>query len=74
MSAPTPLPEGDHWKCGAGKKSLCCRYLTLNVTGAGGFVCARDNEPVLKAYIDKRDDMTAKRAPTEPYPDCQLPP
>lgn len=68
--APDPLPNGDEWKCGAGKKARCCRYLTFSVAG---FHCTRDNNPSLARFIETRRDMTAARLPKETYPNCQLP-
>lgn len=70
MTAPDPLPKGDEWKCGGGKKARCCRYLLFN---AAGFHCSRDHSPELAEVLRARgDSMTARRTPEEPYPECQL--
>ena len=51
-------------KCGAGKKADCCIFLTV---GADGFCCERFSS-LRDSLIFKT--MSAKRNPTEPYPDC----
>ena len=71
MKAPNPLPKDDEWKCGAGKRELCCRFLLL---GPEGFECGRDHagERLVNHLKYNCDHMSAKRMPEEPYPECQL--
>lgn len=54
----------DLQKCGAGKGADCCIFLTA---GAGGACCERFSS-LRDSLICK--DMTAKRQPTELWPDC----
>ncbi|MDE1970284.1 MAG: hypothetical protein KGI50_01775 [Patescibacteria group bacterium] len=54
-------------RCGIGKKEKCCIFLVL---ASQGFQCARDTP--LGRVLFFRNDMSAKRAPVKPYPECQL--
>lgn len=59
---------GDPDRCGAGRGEQCCIFL---ICGAQGFECARFSS-MRVPLIFRRDKMTAKRQPTESYPNCQL--
>lgn len=50
--------------CGAGKGDDCCVFLTV---GANGFECERHSS-LRWSLVFK--DMSAKRDPTEPFPQC----
>jgi hypothetical protein len=73
MAAPDPLPWEDHQKCGSGQHERCCRYLIFDYEG---FHCGRDHRAAVLAEIVLRFSagrpMRLLRAPTEPYPRCQL--
>ncbi len=57
------IPELD--ACGAGKGDDCCIFLTV---GPNGFDCERYSS--LRWSLIFKSGMSAKRNPTEPYPQC----
>ncbi|MDD5290399.1 MAG: hypothetical protein PHT40_04385 [Patescibacteria group bacterium] len=57
----------DPKKCGAGKGSECCIFLTKSK----GFTCERFGS-LRNRLIFLKDSMHAKREPTAMFPKCQL--
>ena len=57
----------DFKKCGAGSAE-CCIFL---MGGPNGAMCARYTE-LHNTLVMRQATMNAKRAPTEPFPECQL--
>jgi hypothetical protein len=55
-------------KCGAGLGAECCIFLTA---GKDGFCCERYGD-LRFTLIFKKSDMTAKREPLAPFPQCQI--
>ena len=60
--------QADPKKCGAGKGVDCCIFMTV---GANGFECERFSA-LRNTLIFKKEQMVAKREPTELYPGCQI--
>lgn len=58
--------KADPAKCGAGRGSDCCIFLTC---GPDGFHCERFSS--LRFHLIMKN-MSAKRHPAESYPNCQI--
>lgn len=56
----------DLLRCGAGKGTECCIFLTVGVEGA----CCKRFSSLRDTLIVK--DMNAQRNPPEPYPECMI--
>jgi len=59
-----PIP--DLAKCGAGQEAKCCIFLTM---GPKGTCCERHSD--LRYSLIFKQDMSAKRQPVKPFPECQ---
>lgn len=60
--------EADIEKCGADKGEECCIFMAM---GSDGLSCERFGN-LRYDLIFRKDQMRAKREPTELFPDCQL--
>lgn len=58
---------GEPMKCGIGQGEKCCVFL---VSSPNGFECVRDTLMGKACFF--RNNMKAKRAPIQPFPECQL--
>lgn len=63
------LTKDDARGCGMGRGADCCIFL---VVGADGFECARESD-MAGALVARQPEMTSKRMPTAPIPECRLP-
>ena len=61
--------QADPQKCGAGQGEKCCMFLVFDT--ANGFECQRFGH-MRNKLIFRKESLTAKREPTELFPDCQL--
>lgn len=66
MQSDDSIIRPDPVKCGAGQGAECCVFLAAD---RNGFCCERYGQ--FHDLLVTRTDMSAKRKPVKPYPECQ---